>query len=69
MALRGSTLEKIDEQEKALHEQLEPEAKRQVKIYLVLSAIAKKENIPQDDHMPHKVMEFLLKEASWQEAG
>lgn len=69
LALKGSTLEKIDEQEKALHEQLEPEAKRQVRIYLVLSAIAKKENIPQDDHMPHKVMEFLLREAQWQEGG
>jgi FKBP-type peptidyl-prolyl cis-trans isomerase (trigger factor) len=65
LALKGSTPEKIDEQEKALHEQLEPEAKRQVRIYLVLSAIAKKENIPQDEHMPHHVMEFLLREADW----
>lgn len=69
LALKGTPREKIDEQEKALHEQLEPEAKRQVKIYLVLSAIAKKENILQDDHMPHKVMEFLLREAQWQEGG
>jgi len=49
-----------------LIQQLEPEAKAQVKVYLVLAAIAKKENIPIDDHMPRKTMEFLLKEADWQ---
>ena len=69
LALKGLPREKIDEQQNALHEQLEPQAKRQVKIYLVLSTIAKKENIPQDDHMPHKVMEFLLKVAEWKEGG
>lgn len=66
LALRGNPREKIDEQEKALLTELEPEAKRQVKIYLILSAIAKKENIPLDDYMPRRVMEFLLKEADWQ---
>jgi len=65
LALRGLAREKIEEQEKRLSSELEPEAKRQVKVYLVLSAIAKKENIPQDDHMPRRVMEFLLKEANW----
>ncbi len=67
LALKGSSREKIDEQEKTLTQQLEPEAKAQVKVYLVLSAIAKRENIPVDDHMPRKVMEFLLKEANWVE--
>jgi len=65
LALRGLAREKIEEQEKRLSSELEPQAKRQVKVYLVLSAIAKKENIPQDDHMPHRVMELLLKEANW----
>jgi FKBP-type peptidyl-prolyl cis-trans isomerase (trigger factor) len=45
-----------------------PEAEKQVRVYLVLSEIAKKENIPLDDHMPRRVMEFLLKEAEWQES-
>ncbi|MDP3732009.1 MAG: trigger factor [Candidatus Omnitrophota bacterium] len=67
LALKGSPREKIEEQEKRITEQLEPEAKIQVKVYLVLTAIAKRENIPIDDHMPRKVMEFLLKEANWQE--
>jgi len=68
LALKGSSPEKIEEQDKVLEEQLEPEAKRQVKIYLVLSAIAKKENIALDDYMPRKVMEFLLREADWRES-
>lgn len=67
LALKGFAPEKIDEQEKELSEKLEAEAKRQVKVYLVLTAIAKKENIPIDDHMPSKVMELLLREANWQE--
>ncbi|HTY46030.1 MAG TPA: trigger factor [Patescibacteria group bacterium] len=66
MALKGMPREKIDEQEKELTAHLEPEAKKQVKIYLTLAEIAKKEHIPVDDHMPRKVMEFLLKEAKWE---
>jgi protein-tyrosine-phosphatase len=34
---------------------------------LVLAQIAKKEGIAVDDHMPAKVMEFLLREADWQQ--
>jgi len=67
LALKGLSREKIEEQEKMLSQQLEPEAKRQVQVYLVLAAIAKKENIAQDEHLSHKVMEFLLREADWQE--
>jgi FKBP-type peptidyl-prolyl cis-trans isomerase (trigger factor) len=65
LVLKGFTREKIEEQEKTLTGQLEPEARSQVKVYLVLTAIAKRENIPIDDHMPRKVMELLLKEADW----
>lgn len=65
LALKGVSREEIEAQEKTFSSQLEPEAKDQVKVYLVLAAIAKKENIPQDDHMPHKIIEFLLREAKW----
>jgi FKBP-type peptidyl-prolyl cis-trans isomerase (trigger factor) len=65
LAMKGLPRDKIDEQEKLLLEGIQPEAKKQVKIYLVLSQIAKKENIAIDDHMPAKVMEFLLREADW----
>jgi FKBP-type peptidyl-prolyl cis-trans isomerase (trigger factor) len=67
LALRGVAREKIDEQEEALFKELEGQATKQVKVYLVLTEIAKKENIPQDDSMPRRVMEFLLKEANWVE--
>lgn len=66
LAMRGVPKEKIDEQEKAITANLEPEARKQVKVYLVLAAIAKKENIALDDHMPAHVIEFLLREADWQ---
>ena len=65
LAMKGFPRDKIDGQEKEMEKSLEPEAKRQVKVYLVLSQIAKKENIPLDDNMPRKVMELLLKEADW----
>ena len=67
LAMQGLARDKIEEQEKMILEGIEPEAKKQVKIYLVLAAIAKEEKIPIDDHMPAKVMEFLLREAVWQE--
>ncbi len=69
LAMKGVPRDKIDEQEKLLLQGIEPEAKKQVKVYLVLSQIAKKENIPIDDHMPRKVMEFLLSQADWQAAS
>ncbi|MBL7151174.1 MAG: hypothetical protein ISS89_01110 [Candidatus Omnitrophica bacterium] len=65
LALKGMPREKLDEQEQEMVKELEPEAKRQVKVYLILSEIAKKENIPLDNNMPRKIMEFLLKEADW----
>jgi len=67
LALKGVPQDKVEEQTEALLKELEPQARRQVKVYLVLTAIAKKENIPLDDHMPHRVVEFLLKEADWKE--
>lgn len=67
LALKGLPADKIEEQEKKIAQDLEPQARRQVKLYLVFAEIAKKENIPLDDHMPQRVMEFLLKEADWKE--
>lgn len=69
LAMKGMTREKIDEQEKELTKNLEPEAKKQVQVYLILAEIAKKENIALDDYMPRHVMEFLLKSADWKEAA
>ena len=68
LSLKGVPAEKIKEQESELLKNLEPEAEIQVRIYLVLSEIAKKENIPLDDHMPQRVLEFLYREAEWKES-
>ncbi|MDP2904921.1 MAG: trigger factor [Candidatus Omnitrophota bacterium] len=68
LALKGVPRAKIDEQENPMLAEFEPEAKKQVKTYLVMSAIAKKENIPVDDNMPRRVIEFLLKNADWKTA-
>jgi len=65
LAMKGLPRDKIDQQEKLLLEGIQPEAAKQVKVYLILSQIAKNENIVIDDHMPRKVMEFLLREANW----
>jgi len=69
LALRGLPKEEIDKQEASLEKELTPQAEKQVRVYLVLAEIAKKENIALDDHMTHKVMEFLLKQADWQESS
>jgi len=66
LALKGFPREKIEEQEQEISKNLEPEAEKQVKVYLVLAEIARRENIPLDDNMPARVIEFLLKEADWQ---
>jgi len=65
LALKGVPKEKIEQEEAAFLKELEPEAEKQVRIYLILSHIAKMENIAIDDHMPRRVIEFLLKEAEW----
>jgi FKBP-type peptidyl-prolyl cis-trans isomerase (trigger factor) len=65
LALKGVERKKIEEEDEKMRKDLEPEAQKQVRIYLVLSAIAKKENIAFDDHMPRRVMEFLFREANW----
>ncbi|TAN59109.1 hypothetical protein EPN16_07935 [bacterium] len=65
MHRRGATQEQIASKEEDLKKELRPEAESQVKTFLVLEEIAGKENIPCDDHMSQKVIEFLLAEADW----
>ncbi len=66
LAMKGFPKDKISEQEKVMVERLTPEARKQVEVYLLLAAVAKKENISLDEHMPQRVMELLFKEAAWQ---
>jgi len=65
MALRGMPRQQIDGQEAEMKKHFQPQAQEQVKVYLVLAEVAKKESIAIDEHMPRRVMEFLLKEAEW----
>jgi len=69
LALRGLPREKIEEEEKKISEKLLPQAQKQVQVYLVLGEIARKENIPLDEQMPHRAMELLLKEADWKQTA
>lgn len=69
MLLKGAPADKIQERENALPQELYPQAKEQVRVYLVLSEIARKENIPQDEHMSQKAIELLFREADWEEAA
>jgi FKBP-type peptidyl-prolyl cis-trans isomerase (trigger factor) len=66
----GMPDEEITKKETELREQLKDAVERDVKVYLVFQEIAKAENIAaaQNDNIMMKVMEFLMKEADWQEA-
>jgi FKBP-type peptidyl-prolyl cis-trans isomerase (trigger factor) len=65
LAMRGMPREKIEEQEENIKKELLPQAQKQVRLFMVLSHIAKQENIPAGEHMPNNVMEMLLREAKW----
>ncbi len=65
---QGLNDEELKKKEEELRLQLEPVVEREVRIYLILEEIGKLENITttdQNESLPGKVMEFLLKEAKW----
>lgn len=66
MAMQGIPKEMIAQRDGEFRKELEPQARTQVKMYLILSAIARKENIAADQQMPRNVMELLFKEAAWE---
>ncbi len=68
---QGLNDEELKKKEEEIRTQLGPIVEREVRIYLILEEIAKLENITttdQNESVPGKVMEFLLKEAKWIEA-
>lgn len=67
LAKRGATKEQIEAHDDKLRKELRADAENQVRTYLVLEEIAKKENIKESDHLTQEVMEFLLAEANWVE--
>lgn len=66
----GMSDEEMQKKEPELREQLKDAVERDVKVFLIFQEIAKAENIAvtQGENAMMKVMEFLLKEANWQEA-
>ena len=68
---QGMSDEDLKKKEEEIKKTLTDVVERDVKIYLVLEAIAKQENIEasgEQDNVASKVMEFLLKEAKWEDA-
>jgi len=66
LSLKGLAKEAIEEKEKELIQQLQPEAEIQARLQVILMQIAKKENIALDQEEGFgRVIEFLLQEADW----
>ncbi|MFA5117001.1 MAG: trigger factor [Candidatus Omnitrophota bacterium] len=65
LAMRGMQREEIEKQEPALRENLKKRAESDVRVFLILEEVARLENIPNDEHVSQKTMEFLLKNAKW----
>lgn len=67
---QGMKEEDIQKKQEEIRKDLETVVERDVKVFLVLEAIAKEEKIEpanERENLPAKVMEFLLKEAKWEE--
>lgn len=67
---QGMPEDEIKKREEEMRKEFEKTAEKDVKVYLILSEIAKVEGIhthSENESLPAKVMAFLLKEASWQE--
>ncbi len=69
LSLRGMDKEAVDKQTPELRKNLEPQAKTQVRIFLVLEEVARRENIAHNDKMAKEVIEFLLRQADWNLKG
>lgn len=67
---QGLSPEEIKKKEEEIRPQLEESVEKDIRIYLILDKIAEQENVPvkENENLAVKVMEFLLKEAEWEEA-
>ncbi|MFC1704514.1 trigger factor [Candidatus Omnitrophota bacterium] len=71
LAHQGMKQEEIDKKEEDLRSRLKDDAVKSVKIFFILDKIAELEKIAVDkkQDFSQAVIEFLLKEAQWQEGG
>lgn len=67
---QGMKEEEIRKKEDEMRKELRPLVEKDLKIYLIMEHIAKQENIqiPEGENLFKKLMEFLLREATWEEA-
>ncbi|HQP09934.1 MAG TPA: trigger factor [Candidatus Omnitrophota bacterium] len=67
---QGLSAEDIAKKEDEFRKQLKDPVEKDVKVYLILDKIAELENIgvKEGENLPAKTIEFLLKEAQWEEA-
>ena len=70
LAAQGLSPEEIKKKEDEIRPQLEESVEKDIRIYLILDKIAEFEGIviKEEENLAVKVMEFLLKEAEWEEA-
>ena len=64
----GMPEDEIAKKEEEMKKDLETAVEKDVKVYLILDKIAEEEkmDIKEGENLPAKVIEFLLKEASWE---
>ncbi|OGX39458.1 MAG: hypothetical protein A3D87_06495 [Omnitrophica WOR_2 bacterium RIFCSPHIGHO2_02_FULL_50_17] len=67
---QGLSDEEIKKREEGIHKELQEAVERDVKVYLIVDKIGELEHMEakEGENLPAKVMEFLLKEAKWEEA-
>lgn len=67
---QGMKEEEINKHETEVSKNLKESAQKDVQVYLILDKIAEEEKmeIKENENLPAKVMEFLLKEAQWEAA-
>ncbi|MFT5387509.1 MAG: FKBP-type peptidyl-prolyl cis-trans isomerase (trigger factor) [Candidatus Omnitrophota bacterium] len=65
---QGIPQEEIDKKEEEMRKELKDPVEKDVKVYLIFDKIAQEEKIEvkENENLPAKVMEFLLKEAVWE---
>ncbi len=70
LASQGLSPEEIKKKEAEILPRLEESVEKDIRIYLILDKIAEQESVPvkENENLAVKVMEFLLKEAEWEEA-
>jgi FKBP-type peptidyl-prolyl cis-trans isomerase (trigger factor) len=69
MRSHGAKDEDIKKREDELRKELKEVVEREVKVYFILEKIAQEEKLElkEGENIPAKVMEYLMKEASWEE--